>query len=59
MSNDEVKQPHKLNPRSELTLMLLVVEKKLKMTEILARGFSSESTQRELSNKYQNDRVNI
>ena len=28
-----------------------------KMTEILAHGSSSESTQRELSNEYQHDRV--
>ena len=27
------------------------------MTEILGYGYSSESTQRELSNKYQHDRV--
>ena len=28
-----------------------------KMTETLAHGYSSESTQRELSNEYQHDRV--
>ena len=28
-----------------------------KMTESLANGFSSESTQRELSNEYEHDRV--
>ena len=27
------------------------------MTETMANGYSSESTQRELSNEYQNDRV--
>ena len=27
------------------------------MTETLANGYSSESTQRQLSNEYQNDRV--
>ena len=31
--------------------------KNLKMTETLANGYSSESTQRELSNEYQDDRV--
>ena len=31
--------------------------KTLKMTETLANGYSSESTQRELSNEYQRDRV--
>ena len=30
-----------------------------KMTEILAHGYSSESTQRELSNEYQHDRVQM
>ena len=29
------------------------------MTEILANGYSSESTQRELSNEYQYDRVSM
>ena len=29
------------------------------MTESLAHGYSSESTQRELSNEYQHDRVTI
>ena len=48
-----------------LTLMLVVANlakiqndtKTLKMTETLANGYSSESTQRELSNEYQDDRV--
>ena len=31
--------------------------KNWKMTEILADGYSSESTQQELSNEYQNDMV--
>ena len=31
--------------------------KNLKMTETLAYGYSYESTQRELSNEYQDDRV--
>ena len=31
--------------------------KKLKMTETLAYGYSSESTQWELSNEYQDDMV--
>ena len=31
--------------------------KKLKMTKTLTNGYSSKSTQRELSNKYQHDRV--
>ena len=30
---------------------------KLKMTETLAYGYSSESTQQELSNEYKHDRV--
>ena len=30
-----------------------------KMTETLANGYSSESTQRELSNEYQHDRVSM
>ena len=34
-----------------------MMEKPGKMTEILAYGYSSESTQRELSNEYQHDRV--
>ena len=29
------------------------------MTEALANGYSSESTQRELSNEYQHDRVSM
>ena len=49
---------------ASLTLMLLVTNlanknyaKKLKMTETLAHGYSSESTQLELSNGYQHNRV--
>ena len=34
-----------------------VMQKTLKMTETLANGYSFESTQRKLSNKYQHDRV--
>ena len=44
--------------------MLLVINlakksyaKTFKMTEILAHGYSSEGTQWELSNEYQQDRV--
>ena len=52
---------------SILTLMLLVAylvntkrcKKTPKITETLANGYSSESTQRELSNEYQDDRVSI
>ena len=33
------------------------MQKTWKMTEILANGYSSESTLRELSNEYQHDRV--
>ena len=48
-----------------LTFMVLVTviwpiqkdAKTLKMTETLAHGYSSESTQQELSNKYQHDMV--
>ena len=48
-----------------LTLMLQVAnlantkwcEKPLKITETRAYGYTSEITQRELSNKYQHDRV--
>ena len=43
-----------------LTLMLLVAKmmhKTCQMTETLAIGYSSESTQRDLSNEYQHDRV--
>ena len=43
-----------------LTLMLLVANlanTNDRMTETLANGYSSESTQRELSNEYQHDRV--
>ena len=36
-----------------------MMEEKLKMAETLAHGYSSESTQRELSNKYQHDRVSM
>ena len=35
------------------------MQKPLKMTETLAHGYSSESTQRELSNEYQHDRVQM
>ena len=50
---------------SILTLMLLVahfantkqMQKKLKITETLAYGYSSESTQWELSNEYQHGMV--
>ena len=34
-----------------------MMQKSWKMTETLANGYSSESTQRELSNEYQYDRV--
>ena len=34
-----------------------MIQKNLKMTETLAQGYSSESTQRELSCEYQHDRV--
>ena len=34
-------------------------KKTYKTTEILANGFSSESTQRKLSNEYQHDRVKM
>ena len=48
-----------------LTIMLLVAnmantkwcKKTEKMTETLAHGYSSESTQQELSNEYQHDMV--
>ena len=48
-----------------LTLMLLVANLAItklykipeKITETLSDGYSSESTQRELSNEYQHDRV--
>ena len=33
------------------------MQKTLKMTETFAPGYSSQSTQQELSNKYQHDRV--
>ena len=50
-----------------LTLMLLVADvvntkwckKSWKMAETLANGYSSESTWRELSNEYQEDRVYV
>ena len=35
------------------------MQKPLKMTETLAHAYSSESTQRELSNEYQHDRVQM
>ena len=34
-----------------------MVQKNWKMTETLAYGYSSESTQQELSNEYQHDKV--
>ena len=34
-------------------------KKKRKITETLANGYSSESTRRELSNEYQDDRVSM
>ena len=55
---------YKWDSMPSLTLMLLVTNlanknyaKKLKMTETLAHGYSLESTQRELSNGYQHNRV--
>ena len=36
-----------------------MMQKTLKMTETLANGYSYESTQRELSNEYQHDRVSM
>ena len=36
-----------------------IMQKSWKITETLANGYSSESTQRELSNEYQHDRVLI
>ena len=36
-----------------------MMQKTLKMTETLANGYSSESTQQELSNEYQHDRVQM
>ena len=33
------------------------MQKNWKMTETMANGYSSESTQREFSNEYQHDRV--
>ena len=44
-------------PIATLTLMLLVANLAIKMTEGLAHGYSSESTQQELSNEYQHDKV--
>ena len=35
------------------------MEKSVKIIETLANGYSSESTQRELSNEYQHDRVKM
>ena len=35
------------------------MQKSWKMTETLANGYSSESTQRELLNEYQHDRVSM
>ena len=43
-----------------LVVAILPIEndaKKLKTTETLAHGYSSESTQQELNNEYQHDRV--
>ena len=34
-----------------------IMQKKLKKTKTLAHGYSYESTQRELSNEYQDDKV--
>ena len=36
-----------------------MIPKNLKMTETLAHGYLSESTQQELSNEYQHDRVSM
>ena len=36
-----------------------MMQKNFKMTEPLANGYSSESTQRELSDEYQHDRVKM
>ena len=35
------------------------MQKKQEITETLANGYSSESTRRELSNEYQDDRVSM
>ena len=50
-----------INDKRTITLMLLIWPmqnnaKILKMTKTLAHGYSSESSQRELSNEYQHDR---
>ena len=51
--------------KNELTLMLVakifqykIMQKTLEMTETLAYGYSSESTQQEIYNEYRHDRVN-
>ena len=36
-----------------------MIQKNFKMTETLARGYSSESAQQQLSNKYQHNRVKM
>ena len=36
-----------------------MMQKKMKMTETLTNGYSSENSQRELSNEYQHDRVSM
>ena len=36
-----------------------MMQKALKITETLANGYSSESTQQELSNEYQHDKVSM
>ena len=36
-----------------------MMQKRLRMTETLACGYPSKSTQRELSNEYQHDRVYV
>ena len=48
-----------LNPCWSLLQLIQSDAKKLEMTEYLVHGYSSESTQRELSNEYQQDRVKI
>ena len=37
----------------------IMMQKNFQMTETMAYGYSSESTQRELSNEYQYDRVSM
>ena len=57
----EITHVHKFNPYAANGRFgkYKMMHKTCKMTETLEHGYSSESTQRELSNEYQHDRIEM